>query len=326
MAGIVPDMRLAVWLIWLTVLPLTAREPARRFVIDDDEYLAKVAEHSGQLLQAGKLKTIDWFRANLRTRGARISLAPPARQRLAAPDLCDRLRESTFAIGAFYKCPDCNEWHFSSGAGFVIGEAGVLCTCCHVVVGEDLEAREAYLVAADSSGKVYPVQSVLAADRDSDTCYVQIEAKGLKPLPMLPGARAGERVYCLSHPGGYYYMFTQGIVARISRVRNEARDEYGKTNGLLTRPVLFLNVTAEFAPGSSGAPVVDDAGNVLAQVSSIAEGGEPPPGDTNSVAWPSVPVRFCTAAEEMLKLASPALKESGHEPRPKPKPEHPPKR
>jgi hypothetical protein len=72
---------------------------------------------------------------------------------------------------------------------------------------------------------------------------------------------------------------------------------------LLTRPILFLNVTAEFAPGSSGAPIVDEAGNVLGQVASIADAGEPPEdGDENAPASPSVPVRFCTATEEILRL------------------------
>jgi S1-C subfamily serine protease len=146
---------------------------------------------------------------------------------------------------------------------------------------------------------------VVAADTESDTCFVKIDATGLIPLPLRAGARTGERVYCLSHPGGYYFMFTQGMVARLNRRQNEVYDEHGRTNGLLTRPIEFLNVTAEFAPGSSGAAIVDEAGNVVGQVASIADAGEPPENSsTNSPAWPSVPVRFCTASEEILKLTA----------------------
>ena len=43
------------------------------------------------------------------------------------------------------------------------------------------------------------------------------QAPDLKPLPIRPGARAGERVYCLSHPGGYHFMFTEGMIARLNR-------------------------------------------------------------------------------------------------------------
>src|SRR5262249_30613398 len=115
--------------------------------------------------------------------------------------------------------------------------------------------------------------------------------------------------YCLSHPGGYHFMFTEGMVARLNRRRNDVLDENGQTNGLLTRPILFLNVTAEFAPGSSGGPIVDEACNVVAPVASIADAGEPLPGpdEDNAPASPSVPVRFCTATEEILRLTQPNL-------------------
>jgi hypothetical protein len=70
----------------------------------------------------------------------------------------------------------------------------------------------------------------------------------------------------------------------------------------MSRPILCLNVTTEFAPGSSGAPVVDEEGNVVGQVASIADAGEREVGDTNAPASPSVPVRFCTASEELMRL------------------------
>jgi len=298
-----------------------------RFVIDDEEYVEKVTEASARLLQDGKLKSLDSLRGQVRAEGFPVKPTPLSLQKLAAPDLCDRLRQSTLAVGSFYKCPDCADWHFNSSAGFVVGEGGVICTCCHVVQAEDEGVKESYLIAADDAGHVFPVQSVLAADTESDTCLVKIDAPGLKPLPLRPGVRAGERVYCLSHPGGYYFMFTQGMVARLNRKRNEVLDEHGHTNGLLTRPILFLNVTAEFAPGSSGAPIADEAGNVVGQVASIADAGESPAGDTNAPPSPSVPVRFCTATEEILRLTRPNTL-AAHEPaasnapptRPRPRP------
>jgi hypothetical protein len=279
-----------------------ARAQSPRFVIDDEEYVATVTNASAKLLRAGKLKSVESLRPQVRAGSIPVKLAPLSRHALAAPDLCDRLRRSTLAVGSFYKCPDCGEWHFNSSAGFVVDEEGIVCTCCHVVVAEDEGVKESYLIAADDTGQVFPVQSVLAADTESDTCFVKLDAPGLKPLPLRTGARAGERVYCLSHPGGYYFMFTQGMVARVNRKRNEMLDEHGHTNGLLTRPILLLNVTAEFAPGSSGAPITDEAGNVVGQVSSIADAGEPEIGNTNAPPSPSVPVRFCTATEELLRL------------------------
>ena len=281
---------------------------APRFVIDDEEYVEKVTEASAKLLQAGKLKSLSSLRAQVRNGSLPLKAALESHEKLAPPDLCDRLRQSTLAVGSYYKCPDCGEWHFNGSAGFVVGEGGIICTCCHVVTAEDEGVKESYLIAADDAGRVFPVQSVLAADMESDTCLVKIEAPGLKPLPLRPGVRAGERVYCLSHPGGYFFMFTQGMVARVNLKRNEVFDEHGHTNGVLTRPILFLNVTAEFAPGSSGAPIADEAGNVVGQVASIADAGETEVGTTNAPPSPSVPVRFCTATEEILRLTRPEIR------------------
>jgi len=285
--------------------PALAQAP--RFVIDDDEYVDKVVDASAKLLRDGELKPVEALRSQVQTKGFSARLAPQAHRQLAPPDLYDHLRQSTLAVGSYYKCPDCGNWHFNGAAGFVVGEDGIVCTCCHVVQAEDEGVKESYLVAADAAGHVFPVQSVLAADTESDTCFVKIDAPGLKPLPLRSGVHTGERVYCLSHPGGYYFMFTQGMVSRLNRRRNDVIDEHGHTNGLLTRPILLLNVTAEFAPGSSGAPITDDAGNVVGQVASIADAGEPGTNETNAPPSPSVPVRFCIATEEILRLTKPHL-------------------
>lgn len=287
---------------WCCVAVTLAQSP--RFVIDDDEYLDKLAAGSARLVREGKLIPLATLQKQVHTKGSATTFLPPAQTRMTPQDLCDRLRESVFAVGTYYKCSECPEWHVNTSGGFVVTGDGLICTCCHVVTAEDEGVTEAYMIAADAKGHVYPVQEVVAADTEADTCFLRIGASGLKPLPFRPNARAGERVYCLSHPGGYHFMFTEGMVARVNRRRDEVMDEHGHTNGVISRPILYLNVTAEFAPGSSGAPLVDEAGNVLGQVSSIADAGEPGAGNDHTAASPSVPVRFCVAAEEILHLSA----------------------
>jgi serine protease Do len=294
-----------VLLTWMAICFIHAK-PAP-FVVNDDAFSDKITGECVKLMRKGKLQSIEKLRAQVRTKGIPIKLAALSREKFSPPELCERLRESTLAVGNFYKCPDCGEWHFNSSAGFVVTEDGVICTCCHVVVAEDKEVKKSFLVAADAAGHVYPVVSVLAADMEADTCFLKIDAHGMQPLALRSDIRTGENVYCLSHPGGYYFMFTSGMVARLNQRRDEAMDAQGHTNGLLTRPLLYLNITAEFAPGSSGAPIVDEAGNVVAQVSSIAEAGDPQAGDENTAPAPSVPLRFCISAREILGLADPDL-------------------
>ena len=283
------------------VLAVAAAEPPR-FVVDDDAFGDKITEASAKLLRHHKLTSVRTLREQVRAKDFSLKAASASHQKIAMPDLYERLRQSTLAVGSYYKCPDCGQWHFSSSTGFVVGEGGIISTCCHVVQTEDPGVEESYLVAADSNGRVFPVQSVLAADTEADTCFLKIDAPDLKPLPLRTGVRPGEQVFCLSHPGGYFFMFSQGIVARVNSRRDPLLDDHGQTNGLLSRPILCLNITAEFAPGSSGAPVVDDEGNVVGQVASIADAGEREVADTNAPASPSVAVRFCTASEEILRL------------------------
>jgi hypothetical protein len=276
-------------------------------IVDDDAYEVKITAGASKLLRSGKLVPRETLRTEVKTKGCTAKLAPLAQHKLAPPDLYERLRQSTFAVGLYYKCPDCGGWHFNSSTGFVVDQAGILCTCCHVIAEEDETIKESYVVAADAEGHVFPVRAVLAADTDSDSCFLRIDAHGLKPLPFRFGARTGERVYCLSHPGGYYFMFTEGMIARLNRRPNDVSDNHNPSSAQRTRPVLFLNVTAEFAPGSSGAPIVDEAGNVVGQVASIVDAGDPERGDEQTAASPSVAIRFCTASEEIQKLTDPHL-------------------
>jgi S1-C subfamily serine protease len=290
----------------LLVFSRCALAQSSRFVVDDDAFESKVIAAASKLRASGKLFSQATLRAEVKTKGFATKLAPAVQHKLASPDLYEKLRQSTFAVGLFYKCPDCGEWHFNSSTGFVVSEASILCTCCHVVVEQDETVKESYVVAADADGHVFPVRAVLAADTESDTCFVRIDAHGLQPLPFRFDARTGERVFCLSHPGGYYFMFTDGMIARLNRRPNDAPDN-NQSATPHARPVLFLNVTAEFAPGSSGAPIVDEAGNVVGQVASIVDAGEPEQGDDQKAASPSVAIRFCTAAEEIQRLTDPHL-------------------
>lgn len=142
---------------WL-LLASSAGAASPRYVIDDDAFLDKVTAAGEKLLAEGKLVSLDTLRRQIRTRCAPLTLPAPTKQKLAPPDLYDRLRESTLAVGTFYKCPDCEAWHFSSSAGFVVGDGGIVCTCCHVVVASDEGVKAAYLVAADAEGRVFPVE------------------------------------------------------------------------------------------------------------------------------------------------------------------------
>jgi hypothetical protein len=193
---------------------------------------------------------------------------------LAPPDLHDRLRASLAIVGHYYDCPECDEWHFDGSSGFWVGAGGELVTCMHVLA-EDPEMKTPFLVAADLDGHVWPVTRVLAADPRHDCVVLATKAERRMPLPLRPEVRVGERVFCLSNPDHNFGFFSEGMVARAYATRLPLFDDApapppgaghdpALVPDLKVEPVRVLHVGCEFGKGSSGAPIVDARGNVVA--------------------------------------------------------------
>ena len=220
-------MKALVFLLWLGAAVPGFATGATRFVVDDDAYAAQVSQAGEKLLRAHKLFSLETLRAEVHTSGAALSLTPLWHEKLDAPDLCERLRESTFAVGSLYRCPDCGGWHFSGSSGFVINENGIICTCCHVLIEEDAQIKESYFVGRGLRRTCVPGQIGCGGGHRRRLLLVENRGERTEAATARTGARAGESVYCLSHPGGYFFMFTQGIISRLNRRTNADHAEHG---------------------------------------------------------------------------------------------------
>ena len=179
-----------------------------------------------------------------------LELPKPSSTPLTSQELYRRATESVFLVAGLTKpSGDETAWQTSFSTAFVVHEDGILSTSAHVFDHDD---HDDAVVVMDVHGKVYPVLEILAANRSGDTCLFRISKKGLKPLALGPAAHPGSQISVIGHPGDSFFYFSAGLIA------NYERDEQG---------VLWLNITADFGQGSSGGPVMDDAGNVIAQVS-----------------------------------------------------------
>ena len=149
--------------------------------------------------------------------------------------------------------------------GYAIS-ADAVATCDHVV-DTTQTIREGYLIVADHDGNVYPVTSILARSVAMDAAIVRVEGGKLTPLPLNGGVRLGAAAYCYSSPLGERQYFSDGIVNRFLWSR-----EYqgGDKKSLDVARHMRVNFSTDWAPGSSGSAVLDQAGNAIGHVSQIA--------------------------------------------------------
>jgi S1-C subfamily serine protease len=177
----------------------------------------------------------------------------------ASAEYADASR-AVVVIGSIEHCQECEKFHMGAvSSGWVIDPRGFIATNYHVM--EDKEAGE--IGVMDRDGKVYAVRKVIAADRAGDAAIIEIETGGaeLRAFPLAGSVKTGEPVSVIGHPDGRFYSLTEGIV---SRVFAEATDDDGKDR------CTWITVTADYGSGSSGAPVLNAAGEVVGMVSSTA--------------------------------------------------------
>jgi len=282
-----------------------------RFIVDDEAYEKNASKEVDRLAKEEKLVGyVDLAKKTPKTRPA-TPLSNPSTTQLSPTELANKLRRSTVAMGLRYQEPNSKKWRFMIGAtGFAVAPE-ILSTSLHVMTLDPAIMRAAQSVAITEDGKVYPVTEIIAASDHADTCLVRVPGLNIPPLAIRGGALPGEQVWCMSHPDGFTYMFTSGQIARISR------DRYDEKH----RPALHLEVTAEYCPGSSGGAITDASGNVLGQVSSINSYDGFTSHDGKAING-IVSARTCTAAEEMLALATSGENESVPLPTPSPGKKH----
>ena len=305
--GDAPQMfrRLAIFIAFLPAVLLAGD----RLVVDDEAFEGQAISAATALHGKDKLVSLTKLRTQLKRARCNVVLPEPRKDRLQPREVYRLVRSSTVAVATFYHCTNCKKWHFDSAAGFVAAD-GVVSTSEHVVDFEDDGMKDGYLIVVDSKGRVFPVAEVLAANADSDTCLLRVAGLDLPPLPLNRDAEVGDPVFCVSHPDGNHWMFTSGMLSRFF-INHEAASDGDKPPAKpRVAPSLYINVTAEYSPGSSGAPVVDECGNVVGQVQSITSSIEDQKdGEGKNITTSfGMPLRSCVSAEEIAKLTRPAEK------------------
>jgi S1-C subfamily serine protease len=144
------------------------------------------------------------------------------------------------------------------GTGVVVTSDGTVLTADHVVAGGGA------IDVTFSDGTV-ALASVAASDPVHDIAAL---VPNRLPVPLVPAtlggaAAAGAPVVAVGNPLGLAYSVSSGVVSGLDR---RAETEQGEFTGL-------IQFDASVNPGSSGGPLVDQRGDVIGIVVSIADPG-----------------------------------------------------
>jgi len=273
---------------------------------DDAVFLGRLIQNATALCAQGLTRNLKELKTELDRTGVTATLEPcvASRVELPTPELYTLRCRSVLTVVRLYKCNKCQNWHMGNEAtAFALNSQGLLATCRHVFELPD----DGPMIVADQDGNVFPIRAVLASHAGDDVAIVQIDLAAAvpantpapEPVPLRTGAPVGTAINIVGHPGNQHYVLTRGI---ISRRTSKPGGINGRNHGPAAQTSsTVLNVTAEFAVGSSGAPVLDDAGNAVAMVVSTttirADGKRD--GD------PQMVIRNCIGAEQIERLLHP---------------------
>jgi S1-C subfamily serine protease len=230
--------------------PAPPAEPAEPKYVNDDEFYEQFFDKIEQLAKQKKTLAHKKLVAKLNPRAAGISATKPGTKAFTPEEVYAGAVNSVWILGSAFPDKDGNWQTGTYATAWVVAADGVLVTNWHMF--EDLNDGEVF-AASDRDGNVYPVTDFLGGDKTADVAVFRVGAKNLTPLPVATAhAEVGSWVGVISHPADLFYMFTQGAVTRYSTNKNE--DD---------RVEKWMGITAEYASGSSGAPVLNKYGAVV---------------------------------------------------------------
>lgn len=234
---------------------------------------AELLEKLAALREAGKGLDVPAAKAALEKPAPEILAQLPAGRTtpLRPAEVWEAAQRSRLRVGWHYLCHKCDHWHVNLAGGYPVTADGVVATCFHVAEpGEEI--REGRLVVVDAEGAVYPVTSIIARSRAMDACLLRAEGLKCEPLPLNDQVRPGDQAFLLSSPLGVEGYFTEGMVNRFFRTDRKDGRRRGRVSD--ESHLLRMNVSTDWAPGSSGSAVLDICGNAIGHVASISHLGE----------------------------------------------------
>ncbi|RKR81794.1 trypsin-like peptidase [Mucilaginibacter gracilis] len=236
--------------------------------VDYDELMSNVLKN----LKAAQAKTPFTGSASLRKQALLLpsdskapirSLVKPGQKEMTAAQIIKDRRDGVLMIYKYYKAtekePEKAQLYATASA---LTADGICVSNWHVFMGvvqpeETLAANDSVTFVVTLKGDVYPIQQILAFNKNADAAIFKINTGNayLSPIPLGTELAVGETVHTLTNPEQYIYYYSKGVVAR--KTANHKIGAMGDR----------MEITADYAKGSSGGPILDDRGNMAGMVS-----------------------------------------------------------
>ena len=216
-------------------------DAAKPAVINDRAIIGQMTREATRMMDSDETISMESLIEQLK-KEPRAKLGLPVGKGGRAEDV----QKAIAVVGGVYKCKRCTRWHVAPASGFLIAE-DLLVTNYHVVNQPERSA----LAVRMFDGRVFMVESVVVASERYDLAVVRIPNTGITPIALGQAAPVGAKVDLISHPNQNFYTLSEGRVARYFITKRDKKT------------VPAMAITADFGRGSSGAPVLNEAWEVV---------------------------------------------------------------
>ena len=218
-----------------------AASQAEPVVINDRQIMGQMTAKASKMMDSDSVVEMKTLIERLK-KEPKVSLQLPKLSSTSA----NEARKAVAVVGGVYKCDKCTRWHVAPASGFLIAEDLVV-TNYHVVDNPERSGLAVRLF----DGRVFMVEDVVASSERYDLAVLRLPKTGIKPIALGQAAPVGAKIDLISHPNHKFYTLSEGRVARYFVTQRNRK------------PVPAMAITADFGKGSSGAPVLNENGQVV---------------------------------------------------------------
>ena len=160
-----------------------------------------------------------------------------------AKEIYRKNRNSTVVVNCFDK----KEEIVKIGSGFIVTIDGQIVTNYHVING-------ANKISAVVQGKQFSVEKLIYIDKNNDLAILKIDGRNFSPVRIGNSEKleVGSQIYVIGSPMGLENSISEGIISALRIIGSQK----------------IIQITAPISTGSSGGPVFNENGEVIAVATS----------------------------------------------------------